>query len=437
MSANTLDGGAGIDTMAGGAGDDAYIVDNAGDVVTEAAGAGTDVVQSSVTYTLAANVENLTLTGAAAINGTGNGTNNVITGNAAGNVLSGGAGGDTMNGGGGNDTYVVDNTADVIGEAAGAGTDLVQSGVTWTLGANVEFLTLTGALATNGTGNATDNWLQGNGSVNALDGAGGNDVLWGAAGADSITGNLGNDMLQGGADNDTLSDTSGNNLIDGGAGADTLAGGAAHEIFVGGTGADTITTGGSADVIMFNKGDGADVVNASVGTDDTLAVGGGMAYASMKFSKAGLDLVFDGGNGDQVTFRNWYQTGVNNKSVLNLQVIADAMSAFNATGSDPLLNRKVVTFNFAGLVGQFDAALAANPTMTSWNIANALPIYYLGGSDSAAIGGDFSYDYGHRGVLASIGAVPGQSVLANTGFGSAAQSLQAAATLYSGTVRLQ
>ncbi len=63
---------AGIDTLIGGLGNDTYIVDNVADVTTEAANAGTDTVQSSVTWTLAANVENLTLTGAAAINGTGN-----------------------------------------------------------------------------------------------------------------------------------------------------------------------------------------------------------------------------------------------------------------------------------------------------------------------------------------------------------------------------
>ena len=61
---NVLDGGAGADTLVGGTGNDTYVVDNAGDVVTEGAGAGTDTVQSSVTFTLGANVENLTLTGA-------------------------------------------------------------------------------------------------------------------------------------------------------------------------------------------------------------------------------------------------------------------------------------------------------------------------------------------------------------------------------------
>ena len=72
-----LDGGAGADTMSGGAGNDTYVVDDAGDVVTEAAGEGTDTVRARVSYTLGANVENLTLTGTGAINGTGNALDNV------------------------------------------------------------------------------------------------------------------------------------------------------------------------------------------------------------------------------------------------------------------------------------------------------------------------------------------------------------------------
>ena len=94
--ANTLNGGAGADTLAGGAGDDTYIVDNASDAVTENAAEGTDTVKSSVTYTLGANVENLTLTGSGDINGTGNELDNVITGNSGKNNLAGGLGADTI-----------------------------------------------------------------------------------------------------------------------------------------------------------------------------------------------------------------------------------------------------------------------------------------------------------------------------------------------------
>jgi hypothetical protein len=101
-----------------------------------------------------------------------------------------------------------------------------------------------------------------------------------------------------------------------------------------------------------------------------------------------------------------------------------------------LLNKKIAQFNFAGIVNAFDAALAANPTITSWNVANALAANYVSGSDVAAIGGDFAYDFGHRNSLANIGATPAQSVLGSASFGTAAQTLQAASTLYSGAVRL-
>ena len=95
--------------MVGGVGDDLpYVVDNVGDLVTEAASAGTDGVQSSVSYTLTANVENLTLTGAAASNGTGNTLSNILTGNTGNNILTGAAGNDTYiyNQGGGQDRIV-------------------------------------------------------------------------------------------------------------------------------------------------------------------------------------------------------------------------------------------------------------------------------------------------------------------------------------------
>jgi len=96
---DTLDGGVGSDSMIGGLGNDSFVVNVVGDVVTENLNEGTDTVNSSVTYTLPANVENLTLTGASPINGTGNGLINTITGNAANNQLNGGAGNDTINGG--------------------------------------------------------------------------------------------------------------------------------------------------------------------------------------------------------------------------------------------------------------------------------------------------------------------------------------------------
>ena len=181
---NVLDGGAGVDTMRGGAGSDTYYVDQTGDVVTESANEGIDTVISTATYTLSANTENLTLGGTAAINGTGNGQSNVIQGNAGNNVLDGGAGADTMRGGAGDDSYYVDQTGDSIVENANEGVDTVNTLFSYTLGSNIENLTLLGTSAINGTGNSLNNTIQGNSGNNVLDGRTGADTLRGGAGND-------------------------------------------------------------------------------------------------------------------------------------------------------------------------------------------------------------------------------------------------------------
>ena len=194
--ANVIDGGAGADSMRGGGGSDTYIVDNAGDRAVETSPTGgADLVKASVSFTLGTNVENLTLTGTANINGKGNIENNVITGNSGANVLDGGLGADSLRGGLGSDTYIVDNSGDRAIESAGGGVDTVKSSVSFTLGANVEKLVLTGLGVINGKGNELDNSLYGSGTDN---------IIWGLSGNDTISAGIGNDRLYGGAGNDRL-----------------------------------------------------------------------------------------------------------------------------------------------------------------------------------------------------------------------------------------
>ncbi len=182
---DVLDGGLGADVMNGGSGNDRYIVENAGDRVMEMADGGLDQVDSSISYTLGAHVENLTLTGSAAINGTGNALANTLRGNAGNNVLNGGAGNDLMFGGAGNDRYIVDSVDDRVVELAGEGMDRVDTYVDYTLSDNVESLTLAGTRAINGTGNDQQNWIGGNAAGNVIDGKGGTDILTGEGGGDT------------------------------------------------------------------------------------------------------------------------------------------------------------------------------------------------------------------------------------------------------------
>jgi Ca2+-binding RTX toxin-like protein len=301
---NTLDGKAGADTAIGGAGDDTYVIDNVGDVIIENAGEGTDLVQSSVTYSLQANVENLTLTGSGAINATGNELANALTGNSGANVLDGGEGADSMAGGTGNDTYFVDNAGDTITENSSAGTDHVRSSITYALGSNLENLTLIGTANLDGTGNSSSNTITGNDGANVLDGGtSGTDVLVGGVGDDTyvvgrtsgititegsnqgtdtvrasvtytLSSNLENLMLTGsGAINGTgnsasnvLTGNSGNNTLDGGTGDDTLDGGSAGtDTLRGGTGNDTFIVARSSGItITENSGAGTDTVQSSV-----------------------------------------------------------------------------------------------------------------------------------------------------------------------------
>ena len=177
---NVLDGGKGVDTLVGGGGADTYILDNAGDVITEALDADIDAINvkfsAGGTYTLVDNIEHGVIGHSKAFTLNGNSLDNYLKGNGTTNALNGGDGNDTLDAGKGNDT------------------------------------------------------LNGGAGIDSLIGGSGNDTLNGDAGDDSLNGGTGKDILNGGIGNDTLV---------GGTDKDSLTGGIGNDTLVGGTGKDT------------------------------------------------------------------------------------------------------------------------------------------------------------------------------------------------------
>jgi Ca2+-binding RTX toxin-like protein len=461
---NALDGGAGIDVLIGGAGNDTYVVDSTADVVTEYANEGSDLVRSQVSYALGESVENLTLLGYSSIAGTGNELDNLITGNSGNNTLTGNAGNDTLNGGSGNDTllggvgddiYVVAQTGDVVAENSGEGTDLIQSSITYTLGTNVENLTLTGSGRVNGTGNELDNVLTGNGSNNTLDGSAGNDVLDGRGGSDTLIGGSGNDIYvvaqtadvviesanegtdlvqasvtytlgndienltltgssaisgTGNALDNVLIGNSGSNTLTGNGGNDTLDGGSAGtDKLKGGTGDDVYIVGRSSGItITENANEGTDTVKASVtytlgstsnlenvtltGTSAINATGNSAANVligndgnNTLTGSAGNDTLIGGNGADIYSYSSGHGADtIDNSSTdaaqdrLNVTNLTRSQVTFTQSGNDLLMSRNGSSTDsvrvanwFANNTAQLDFVQFTDQTLTATQI-NAL-----------------------------------------------------------------
>ena len=303
---NVIDGGIGKDFMAGDKGDDTYIVDNFDDQIQENQKGGTDLVKSSVTYTLTDNIENLTLTGTSNISATGNELNNILTGNDGNNTLTGGLGNDTMIGGKGGDNYYVNGSGDKVVEsvtnANGGGKDSVYSSIDFSLAAlgNVENLFLSFmSNAKKATGNALDNTLEGNNEQNIIDGGKGADAMSGFGGwdkyyvdnaGDTVTESAGegtdtvvstialanafaevenyefktsaavhfdanglNNRVDGGSGKDEIYGLGGNDYLFGNGGSDRLFGGSGNDVLDGGTGNDEMTGGSGNDTYYVDN----------------------------------------------------------------------------------------------------------------------------------------------------------------------------------------
>ena len=249
---NILDGGLGLDTLIGGAGDDVYVIDSIGDRVIELASEGIDIIESGVSFTLSAFVEQGFLNSAGRNQSlTGNILGNLLVGNSGMNTLSGldgkdelrgeggadtlyggtsidtldgGTGADRMEGGLNNDIYYVDNGLDLVIEAADGGYDTLFTSTAIALPDNVEKLVFNGL--------ADGTVLAGNDLANFLVGNYTDDIIDVGAGSDSAAGGSGDDTILGGAGGDTLLGEFGIDSIVGGLGRDILFGGAGADLFV-------------------------------------------------------------------------------------------------------------------------------------------------------------------------------------------------------------
>ncbi|BAY08331.1 DUF4347 domain-containing protein [Calothrix sp. NIES-2098] len=303
-----LDGGTGNDSLVGGDGDDTYYIDSASDIVDENATTGKDTVYAAVTYSFVGkNLENLILTGTAAIDATGNELNNTIKGNNADNsllagdgdnlvyglggndslssgvgkdslyggdgndtltagagndILDGGTGNDSLVGGDGDDIYYIDSASDIVDENATTGKDTVYAAITYSfVGKNLENLILTGTAAIDATGNELNNTIKGNNADNSLLAGDGDNLVYGLGGNDSLASGVGKDNLQGGDGNDTLSAGAGNDILDGGTGNDSLVGGDGNDSLLGGNDNDVLVGGAGNDYLLSGTGNDQLVYN--------------------------------------------------------------------------------------------------------------------------------------------------------------------------------
>jgi len=442
---DSLDGGAGIDTMTGGTGDDTYFVDDPGDVVVELLNEGTDLVNSVATfYALAANVENLTLTGAVNQNGTGNDLANVITGNAANNIIEGLGGGDVLNGGAGIDTVSYANSTGPV--SVDLTTNLVSGGhAQGDIVSNFENVIGSG-FADTLVGTAVANVLDGRGGIDTMTGLGGNDTyfvdqqgdiiveaigggtdtavssasvyflglnvenLTLAPGAGGISGqgnSLANVMV-GNEGVNTLIGLDGNDTLDGGVGADVLLGGVGNDLYRVDDTFDLVDegiafpayAGGAADVDtiastsswfwdVYSVGEVLQVDPAAVGSTTII----GSMFSNQMIGNAGDNVLFGRGGSD--TYRAGDGIDYISLSTLGL---TDANSYVGVDGVNTIIIDKRTTGAMSyDIVFEFDVA-KDRVNVQSYGFGNAAQVLATGHNDGAgnsyfALGDGLDYLY--------------------------------------------
>ena len=349
---DTLNGGAGNNTLIGGAGDDVFVVNTLDNVIIENYLEGEDTVNSSITYTLAANLENLTLTGALAINATGNASDNILIGNDAANILIGGAGEDIITGGIGNDTYTfsmgdgfdaIEDTQGLNQITFGAGITRDSVHVSQYQGDDGNYYLLVNYGAGTDKVAIKDGLAGGIQSYHFADGTvishadliGAEGVpfhVYGTINNDTLVGTGSTDILEGKAGNDQLLGLDGDDKLLGGIGADTLIGGAGNDLLNGGLGNDQLVGGAGQDSYLMSWGMGRDTAIETTSAEiNTLKLNTGILISDLTYQKIGNDLnVYFQGSNEGVLIKNYYD-GNQQWQIVDAQSIVTSVSDFIAT----------------------------------------------------------------------------------------------------------
>ncbi|MGA7180289.1 MAG: hypothetical protein WBX11_11965 [Thiobacillaceae bacterium] len=312
-------------TLSGGGGDTTFIVTDPTQVVAEANSNVNDAIQSSVSYVLPANVQNLTLYGQGDLSATGNDLANVLSANGGNDSLIAGSGVATLVGGVGKDTFVVNNTADVVQAQANAASNTVQSSVNYVMPENVQTLMLTANGDLTATGNDQANVIQANN---------GNDTLIAGSGITTLVGGIGNDTFvvnnaadvvtaqanpasntvqtsvsyvapanvqnltgTGTADLSLTGNNVANMTLTANAGNDTLRGGSGSGTLVGGAGQDTFVLAAAGNYTAIKAG----------ATDATVQLDPGLVFSDVTAVQSGNDLVLQvGGTASSLRVQDYF-----------------------------------------------------------------------------------------------------------------------------------
>ena len=363
---DVLVSGSGVDTLIGGSGPDTFVVNNSADVVEPLSYEGwQDTIQSSVSYVLTTAVSTLQLTGSGDLSATDDYGYASITGNAGEDTLTGGSGNDTLIAGTGVDTliagsgntlFVVDNAADAVQVTGQAGSDTVESSVSYTLGQGVDTLELTGSSDLEGQGNAdAANLIEANSGDDTLVAGSGSDTLVAGSGSDTLVAGSGTDVLEGGTGSTTYAFDSGFGQaeIEPGSGNGTIAFGAgitASDLTVG------LTTDSSGNPALLIQ-DGS----------STVTVDGGLGGSIGSFDFADGTQLTLGGLLTAATATPGSLAGANGNAILN--TTADA-SLSGGYGNDSILGT------------------GASDTLTAGSGSQ----YLLGAGDDDSITGAFGND---------------------------------------------